>query len=70
MHDLAAVKFFGKVAEVAEEEGHHPDLHLTDYREVKVSLFCLTVQSCNQSCSYTGKIAWPTDKANLKKSHS
>lgn len=35
---VAAVKFFGKVAEVAEEEGHHPDLHLTDYREVKVVL--------------------------------
>ena len=70
MQDLAAVKFFDKVAEVAEEEGHHPDLHLTDYREVKVSLCCLTAQSCIISCSYTGKFAWPTDKANLKKSHS
>ena len=36
----AAVSFFGKVAEVAEEQGHHPDLHLTDYREVKVGLVC------------------------------
>jgi pterin-4a-carbinolamine dehydratase len=32
----AAVKFFNQVAEVAEEEGHHPDLHLTNYREVQV----------------------------------
>ncbi len=47
MHIVAAVKFFDQVAEVAEEEGHHPDLHLTDYREVKVSLCCLTAQSCN-----------------------
>jgi 4a-hydroxytetrahydrobiopterin dehydratase len=30
------VKFFNQVAEVAEEEGHHPDLHLTNYREVQV----------------------------------
>jgi pterin-4a-carbinolamine dehydratase len=32
----AAVKFFNQVAELAEEEGHHPDLHLTNYREVQV----------------------------------
>ncbi len=47
MHVVAAVKFFDQVAEVAEEEGHHPDLHLTDYREVMVSFCCLTVQACN-----------------------
>lgn len=29
---VAAVDFFSKVKDVAEEEGHHPDLHLTDYR--------------------------------------
>lgn len=31
----AAVRFFGRVAEVANVEGHHPDLHLTNYREVR-----------------------------------
>lgn len=40
MHVGAAVRFFDQVAEVAEEQGHHPDLHLTDYREVKVGLVC------------------------------
>ena len=25
---LAAMSFFGKVAEISESEGHHPDLHL------------------------------------------
>eukprot|EP00878_Enallax_costatus_P006753 GHUV01007079.1.p1 GENE.GHUV01007079.1~~GHUV01007079.1.p1 ORF type:complete len:189 (+),score=46.19 GHUV01007079.1:128-694(+) len=35
---VAAVKFFNRVAEVAEAEGHHPDLHLANYREVKVVL--------------------------------
>jgi 4a-hydroxytetrahydrobiopterin dehydratase len=34
----AAVKFFNEVMEVAEAEGHHPDLHLTGYRNVEVSL--------------------------------
>jgi 4a-hydroxytetrahydrobiopterin dehydratase len=30
----AALRFFNKVGEVAEAEGHHPDLHLTNYRWV------------------------------------
>jgi 4a-hydroxytetrahydrobiopterin dehydratase len=34
---LAAIAFFTEVMEVAEAEGHHPDLHLTKYRDVKVS---------------------------------
>lgn len=34
----AAIKFFNQVADVAEAEGHHPDLHLTNFREVKVVL--------------------------------
>ena len=33
---VAAIEFFRKVAEVAEEANHHPDLHLTGYRDVKV----------------------------------
>jgi 4a-hydroxytetrahydrobiopterin dehydratase len=35
---MAAIQFFGKVAAVAEEEGHHPDLHLTGYRKVVIEL--------------------------------
>lgn len=36
---LAAMRFFEKVAEVAESEGHHPDLHLVQYRNVTVELW-------------------------------
>ncbi|MDB5385002.1 MAG: putative pterin-4-alpha-carbinolamine dehydratase [Planctomycetaceae bacterium] len=32
------LKFFQKVGEVAEHEGHHPDLHLADYRNVAIEL--------------------------------
>ncbi|PNH09126.1 putative pterin-4-alpha-carbinolamine dehydratase [Tetrabaena socialis] len=35
---MAAIRFFNKVAEVAEAEGHHPDLHLRNFREVEVNL--------------------------------
>jgi 4a-hydroxytetrahydrobiopterin dehydratase len=36
---LAAMDFFGRVAELAEDEGHHPDLHLVGYRNVAIELW-------------------------------
>jgi 4a-hydroxytetrahydrobiopterin dehydratase len=36
---LAAMSFFGKVAEISESEGHHPDLHLVQYRNVTIELW-------------------------------
>ena len=35
---LAGVEFIQHVAQLAEEEGHHPDLHLTGYRHLSVEL--------------------------------
>lgn len=35
---LAGIDFFQKIAEVAEADDHHPDLHLTGYRNVAVEL--------------------------------
>lgn len=35
---LAAINFITKVAEVAESEGHHPDVHLTEYRNLRIDL--------------------------------
>jgi len=35
----AALAFIDAVGAVAECEGHHPDLHLTSYREVEVVLY-------------------------------
>ena len=36
---MAALRFFERVAEVAEEDGHHPDLHLERYRRVSIELW-------------------------------
>ena len=36
---LAAMEFFNRVAELAEAEGHHPDLHLVGYRHVDIELW-------------------------------
>lgn len=35
---VEAIQFINRVGELAEEEQHHPDLHLTGYRNVKVVL--------------------------------
>ena len=32
------MSFFNQVSALAEEEGHHPDLHLTGWRNVRVDL--------------------------------
>jgi len=36
---MAAINFFSRVAEVAEQEGHHPDVHLEGYRNVTIELW-------------------------------
>src|SRR4051794_35373094 len=36
---MAGIAFFDQVAALAEQEGHHPDLHLEGYRNVTVELW-------------------------------
>jgi 4a-hydroxytetrahydrobiopterin dehydratase len=36
---MAGMDFFNRVAELAEDEGHHPDVHLVGYRNVAVELW-------------------------------
>lgn len=36
---MAGIEFFNRVAEVAEADGHHPDLHLEGYRNVWIELW-------------------------------
>lgn len=36
---MAGMDFFGKVAEVAEADGHHPDLHIESFRKVSIELW-------------------------------
>lgn len=36
---VAGMKFFEKVTELAEAEGHHPDLHLVGYRNVSIEIW-------------------------------
>ena len=36
---MAGMKFFNDVARVAEQDQHHPDLHLEGYRKVAIELW-------------------------------
>jgi 4a-hydroxytetrahydrobiopterin dehydratase len=35
---MVAIDFFQRIARLAEEEDHHPDLHLTGYRNVVIEI--------------------------------
>jgi 4a-hydroxytetrahydrobiopterin dehydratase len=35
---MAGMEFLSHVADLAEREGHHPDVHLTGYRNVTIEL--------------------------------
>ena len=35
---MAAIDFIRRVAQVAESEDHHPDLHITGYRKLRIEL--------------------------------
>ena len=35
---VCAIEFVNAIARVAEGEGHHPDIHLTGYRKLRIDL--------------------------------
>ena len=46
---MAGIDFFGKVAAIAEEEDHHPDLHLEGYRKVTIALSTHAVKGLTEN---------------------
>ena len=38
-HFMAGMQFFNAVAEIAENDAHHPDLHIEGYRNVSVEIW-------------------------------
>jgi len=45
----AAVDFFRRVADVANAEDHHPDLHLTGYRNVAIELTTHAIKGLSEN---------------------
>ena len=46
---MAAVRFFNCVADVAEAEGHHPDLHLVGYRNVAIEIWTHSIGGLSEN---------------------
>ncbi len=46
---LLAMAFINKMAVIAEEEGHHPDFHLYNYRNVSVSLTTHAIHNLSEN---------------------
>ena len=46
---LAGLAFFEKVAQVAEQEGHHPDLHLEGYRHASIEIWTHAIGGLSQN---------------------
>ena len=45
---MAAVDFINRIATIAEELDHHPDLHLTGYRNLRVELFTHSLKGLSE----------------------
>ncbi len=35
---MAAIRFINRIAQIAESQDHHPDIHLTGYRKLRIEL--------------------------------
>jgi 4a-hydroxytetrahydrobiopterin dehydratase len=46
---MAGIEFFRRVAALAEQEGHHPDLHLEGYRHVWIELWTHAVGGLSEN---------------------
>jgi 4a-hydroxytetrahydrobiopterin dehydratase len=46
---VAGLEFFNRVGRVAEEEGHHPDLHLVGYRNVAIELWTHAINGLSEN---------------------
>ncbi|CAN5902405.1 4a-hydroxytetrahydrobiopterin dehydratase [soil metagenome] len=46
---LAGIDYFNKVAEVAEADGHHPDLHLVGYRNVAIEIWTHAIDGLSEN---------------------
>ncbi|MEK7585833.1 MAG: 4a-hydroxytetrahydrobiopterin dehydratase [Patescibacteria group bacterium] len=44
-----ALSFVNKVGSIAEAEGHHPDIHLTNYKNVEIDLSTHAIDGLSQN---------------------
>ena len=45
---MAAIDLINRIARIAQEQDHHPDIHLTGYRKLRVELMTHTVKGLSE----------------------
>ncbi len=48
-HFRAGMAFLNLVAELAEQEGHHPDVHITGYRRVAIEIWTHAITGLSEN---------------------
>ena len=46
---MAGLAFFQAVAVLAEEDGHHPDLHLENYKDLSIELWSHAISRLSEN---------------------
>lgn len=46
---MSGLEFFGKVADLAEEMNHHPDLHLENYKQAWIEIWTHTADGLTRN---------------------
>lgn len=46
---MTAVRLINKIAEIAESENHHPDIHLTGYKKLRIDLSTHTLDGLTEN---------------------
>jgi len=46
---MEAMRFFGEVAKIAEDDAHHPDLHLVGYRNMSIELWTHAIDGLSEN---------------------
>ncbi len=46
---LSALDYFNKIGAIAEERNHHPDLHLTGFRNIEIIIFTFGLKGLTEN---------------------
>jgi 4a-hydroxytetrahydrobiopterin dehydratase len=46
---IEAIKLINKIADIAESENHHPDLHLTGYKNLRIDLSTHAIKGLSEN---------------------
>ena len=46
---VSAIEYINKLSKIAEERGHHPDIHLTSYNNLKIIIYTYSLKGLTEN---------------------